>query len=153
MNRGHHLSEYHALLGPYIFFNFFYLGVKRLFAFFAACSPPHKPLGFNDDTFVTVGQLKRIILNIFAGPAEYRMKQFFFRRKLGLAFRHNLAHQNIARLNPRAFLNHAVLVKITQRLFAYVWYVVGEFFLTQRRLAYLGVKFIDMNTCEAVIPD
>ena len=58
VNRGCHLPEYHALFRPYILFEFPNLGIQRLFAFLAACSPPHKPLGFDYNPFITVGQFK-----------------------------------------------------------------------------------------------
>ena len=74
VNNFDHLSEYHTFLGPHLFLIFFYLDRLCLLLFLGACTSSGKPFRLYYDTFVSAGQFKRIIFDIFAGSAEYSMQ-------------------------------------------------------------------------------
>ena len=108
-------------------------------------------LRVDDDAFDARRHFERIVLHVFAGPAEDRVQQFFFRRQLGLALRRNLADQNVARLDVRADLHDAVLVQVAQRLFADVGNVASELLAAQLRLANFDVELFDVDRRVGVV--
>ena len=66
-------------------------------------------LGVDDDAFDAAGDFQRLVLHVFAGPAEDRVQQLFFRRQFGLGLGRDLADEDVAGLDARADLHDARL--------------------------------------------
>ena len=58
------------------------------------------------------GHLQRVVLHVLAGPAEDGVQQLLLGRQLGLALGRDLADQDVARADPRADADDAVLVEV-----------------------------------------
>ena len=102
-------------------------------------------LRVDHDAFHARGDFERIVLHVFAGPAEDGVQQFFFRRQLGLALGRDLADQDVARPDVGADADDAVFVEVAQGLFADVGNVAGELLAAQLRLADFDVELLDVD--------
>ena len=83
--------------------------------------------------------------------AKDRAQQLLFRGQLGLALGRDLADQDVARTNFRADPDHAVLVQVTQRLFAHIGDVACDLFGAQLGLARLDLMLRHMDRGELVV--
>ena len=110
-----------------------------------------EPLGADDDAFFAGGHFQRIVLHVFAGPAEDRMQQLFFRRQFALALGRDLADEDVARPDARADADDAVLIEIGQRPLADVGNVARELFAAELGLADFDVVLLDVNRGERVV--
>ena len=146
-----HLPENGALLGPGFRLQFLYPVCGRLLLFVRAGSTPGEPFGLYHDSLVSTRQFERIIFDIFAGSAKYRMQQLFFRCQFRFALGHDLADQNIAWTDPCPFANHPMLIKVAKRPLADIGNVAGKLFFAETRLANFGSEFIDVDARKAVI--
>ena len=108
-------------------------------------------MNVNDDTFNTRLNTQRSIAHVGSFLAENGAQQFFFRRNRRFALRRNLADQNVAGLNFGADVNDTGFVKVSQRFFAHVRNVAGDFFLAELGIAGHYFKFLDMQRGQNVI--
>ena len=108
-------------------------------------------LGVDDDALFAGRHFQRIVLHVFAGAAEDRVQQFFFRRQLALALGGDLADENIARPDARADADHAILIEIGQGPLGDVGDVAGELLAAQLGLADFDVVFLDVDRGEDVL--
>ena len=91
------------------------------------------------------GDFQRIVLHVFAGPAEDGVQQLFFGGQLGLRLGRDLAHQDVARADVGAHPHDAALVEVPQGLFADVGNVAGELLAAQLGLADFDVELFDVD--------
>ena len=108
-------------------------------------------LRVDDDAFDARGHFERVVLHVFAGPAEDRVQQLLFRRQFALALGRDLADQDVARLDERADLDDAVLVEVAERLRADVRDVAGELLAAELRLADFDVELLDVDRGVGVV--
>src|SRR6056297_846123 len=107
----------------------------------------------DDDAFDARGDLQRIVFDVFTGPAEDRVQQFFFRRQFGLRLRRNLADQNVARLDVSPDLHDARFVQLGQSFIGNVGDVASELFAAQFGFANFDVEIFDVNRRVRVVTD
>src|SRR5438046_2069859 len=77
--------------------------------------------------------------------AEDRAQELLFRRPLRLAFRRDLADQDVARLDRRADADDAALVEIPQERLRDVGDVARDLLGAQLRVARLDLELLDVN--------
>ena len=77
--------------------------------------------------------------------AEDRAEQLLFRRQLRLAFRRDLADQNVARLHVRADADDAALVEIAQERLRHVRNVPRDFFGPELGIARFDLELLDVD--------
>src|SRR5580765_654456 len=77
--------------------------------------------------------------------AEDRAEEFLFRRQLRLAFRRDLADEDVARLHVRADADDAAVVEVLQESFRDVRDVAGDFFRTELGVARLDLELFDVD--------
>ena len=153
MNGLDHLLEDHTLLGFHLAFVSFHMCLERLLLFFAAGSTPGETLRLYHHAFISAGQFKRVVLDVLAGPSKYRVKKLLLRRQFGLALRHHLAYQNIARAHPRPFPDYPMLTKVSKRLLADIRNIAGKLFSAKTGLTNFRGKLINVNARETVVFD
>ncbi len=99
---------------------------------------------------MTRRHFQRVVLHVFAGPAEDGMQQLFFRSQFALALGRDLANENFARAHAGADADNAVFIEIGQRAFADIGNVAGELFAAKLGFADFDVIFLDVNRGEDV---
>ena len=137
-------AEIHLL---FVFVDFLLQGLLLLVGH---VHPAAEALGVDNHAFFAGGHFQRIVLHVFAGSAEDRMQQFFFRRQFALALGSNLADEDIAGPDAGADADDAALVKIGQGSLADIGDVAGELFAAELGLADFDVVFLDVNRGERV---
>ena len=125
--------------------------LERLALVFREAHAARELLRVDDDAFDARGHFERVVLHVFAGPAEDGVQQFFFRRQLGLRLGRDLAHQDVARPDVGADPHDAVLVEVAQGLFADVGNVAGELLAAQLGLANFDVELFDVDRGVGVV--
>ena len=150
---GDHVAEGRGDLGVPLAFRFLERLFEHLAFVFAEAHAAGEFLRVDHDPFHARGNFERIVLHVFAGAAENRVQQLFFRRQLGFRFRRNLADQDIAGADIRADPHDAGLVEISQRLFADVGNIASELLAAQLRLANFDVEFLDVDRRVGVVLD
>ena len=96
-------------------------------------------------------QLQRCVAHIGSLFTENGAQQLFFRRHRAFALGRHLAHQNIARIHLGTDIDNAGFIQISQRFFAHIRNVAGDFFLAELRIARHHLKFFDMDRGEHII--
>src|SRR5208337_2695715 len=106
--------------------------------------------GVDDRTLDARWNLQRRVPDFARLLAEDRAQQLLFRGELGLAFRGDLADEDIARTHFRSDANDAALVEVLQSFLADVRDVAGDFLRTQLGIAGDALEFLNVNRGEAV---
>src|SRR5882724_2543453 len=88
---------------------------------------------------------QRSVTHIAGFFAEDRTQQLLFRSELGLALGRYLAHNNVALLYRGANADHAALIQVAQRRFAYVRDVAGNFLGPQLRVSSFNLKLFNVD--------
>jgi len=121
-------------------------GLLELLAlFFGEAHAARELLGVDHDPFDAGGHFQRIVLHVFAGPAEDRVQQLLLRGELGLGLGRDLAHQDVARPHVGPHADDAVLVQVAEGLFADVGDVAGELLAAELGFADLDVELLDVD--------
>src|SRR5688500_10324301 len=138
---------------PLVHFLFVLVDVllQRLLLLVAHVHATAEAASADDDAFLTGGHFQRVVLHVFAGPAEDRVEQLLFGRKLGFALRRDLADEDVAGADARPDADDAVLVEVRQRTLAHVGDVPRELFAAELRLANFDVVLLDVNRGERVV--
>ena len=123
--------------------NFALLNRQRAFVFFDAAAVEH--LNVNNNAFNARLGTQRRIADVACLFAEDGAQQFFFRRNHALAFRRYLADQNVAGLNLGTDVDNAGFVQVSERVFADVRNIAGDFFLPQLGVTGHNFKFFNMQ--------
>ena len=120
-------------------------GLERLALVLAEAHAAGELLRADDDAFDAGGDFQRVVLHVFAGPAENGVQQFFFGRQFGLRLRRDLAHQDVAGPDVGAHPHDAALVEVAELPLADVGDVAGELLAAQLRLADFDVELLDVD--------
>src|SRR6266550_88629 len=102
-------------------------------------------LDVDHDAALAVRHAQARVAHLARLLAEDRAQQALFRRQLGLAFRRDLAHQDVALLDFGADVDDAALVEVAQRVVCDVGDVAGDLLGAELRLASLGLVLLDVD--------
>ena len=102
---------------------------------------------FDVDDFsrLTMRHAERGVANLARFLTKNRPKQSFFRRKLRLALRRDLAYENIAGTDLRTNADNPLFVKIAKSVLRNVRNIPSDFFRPQLRIAGVTLIFFNMN--------
>ena len=104
----------------------------------------------NDNTFQRRWSLQWSIFHITSLISKNRTKQLLFRRRIGLAFRSNLANQNISRLNASSNAYDTIFIQVFGRIFTDVGDVRSKLFHASLGLADFQREFFHMHRSQDV---
>ncbi len=107
--------------------------------------------GFEHHALHSRRSLEGRITHVAGLLAEDGAEQTFFRRKFGFALRGHLAHEDIVRTDFGTDADNAVLVEVTESVFADVRNFAGKFFRTALRFAHVEFVFLDVDGSEGVL--
>ncbi len=94
---------------------------------------------------VAVRHAQRHVARLLRLFAEDGDDQALFRRQFALAFRRDLADQNVFRTHLRADPDDALLVQVFEHILADIGDVAGDLFRPQLGIARLLVELLDMD--------
>ena len=146
-----HLPENHALFSSRPLFVLSYFSRQRLFFLVGGHTASGESFRFYHHSFIPAGQLKRVVFDVFAGSSEYSVQEFFLRCQFCLALGYDLTYEDITRTNSCSFADYSVFIKVSQRLFADIWNITGEFFSAEAGLANFSSKFVDVYAGKAIV--
>src|SRR5437870_6794401 len=107
-----------------------------------------------DDLPVLAGRKpERGVLHLTRLLAEDRAEQTLLGRELGLAFRRDLADEDVLRPDLGADVDDPVLVEVGERLLADVWDVARDLLGAELGVAGLGLVLLDVDRGELVVLD
>src|SRR5450631_69629 len=110
-------------------------------------------LGADDDALHARRNPQRAVAYVAGLFTEDGSQKLLFRGELGLAFRRDLADQNILRLDLGADAHDARLVEILESVLADVGNVAGDFFLAELGVAGDALELLDVNRGEVIVLD
>src|SRR5215471_6663432 len=105
----------------------------------------------DDDAFDARRADERRVTNVARLLAEDRAQQLLFRCQLRLAFRRDLADEDVARLHVRADADDAAVVQVLQEPFRDIRNVAGDFLGTKLRVARLDLELLDVDRRVVVV--
>jgi hypothetical protein len=120
-------------------------GLDRLGSIVLLDALAREDLHADDDPFDARGADEGRIAHVAGLLAEDRAEQLLFRRELRLAFRRDLADQDVARLDVGADADDAALVEIAQERLRHVRDVPGDFLGPELGVAGFDFELLDVD--------
>src|SRR5207245_701902 len=102
---------------------------------------------------LAVGYPERGIADFPGLLTEDRAQEPFLGRLLGLAFRRNLADQDVARLDFGPDADDALFIEVTQGVLAGVRNVAGDFLRAELGVSSLDLVLFNVDRGELVVPN
>src|SRR5688500_14210615 len=120
-------------------------GLDRLGSIVLLDTLARENLHADDDALDAGGADEGRIADVAGLLAEDRAEQLLFRRELRLAFRRDLAHQNISWFYIGTDSDNSAFIQIAQERFRHVRDVPRDFFGPEFRIARLDLELFDVN--------